>query len=162
MSENINNPAISTATDYKDRDVDSDTPGTPPAKIEDVELIGASTIVDKETEKRLLRKLDLRIIPMVCWIYLNNFIDRVNIGNARLYWLERDLNMAGNQFQLAVSLLFVTYVVSQAVRLLGYELTLPTDFRNTVEYDYQEAPTCALPDRTCLLLGHGGYVKRLC
>jgi hypothetical protein len=32
--------------------------------------------VDAETEKRLLRKLDMRIIPMICWIYLMNFMDR--------------------------------------------------------------------------------------
>lgn len=36
----------------------------------------------------------------------------VNIGNARLFGLERDLGMTGNQFQLSVSLLFVTYCVS--------------------------------------------------
>lgn len=32
--------------------------------------------VDPGTEKRLLRKLDRRIIPCVCWIYLMNFMDR--------------------------------------------------------------------------------------
>lgn len=37
----------------------------------------------------------------------------VNIGNARLYGLESDLNMTGNQFQLAVSVLFVTYVTAE-------------------------------------------------
>ena len=42
-----------------------------------------------------------------------NFMDRVNIGNAKLYKLEEDLCMSGNQYQLAVSLLFVTYVVSK-------------------------------------------------
>jgi hypothetical protein len=42
-----------------------------------------------------------------------NFMDRVNIGNAKLYGLEDDLGMSGNQYQLAVSLLFVTYVVSK-------------------------------------------------
>lgn len=34
----------------------------------------------------------------------------VNIGNARLYHLERDLGLVGNQFQVAVSILFVTYI----------------------------------------------------
>lgn len=33
-------------------------------------------IVDKETEKRILRKLDIRIIPTVMWIYLMNMMDR--------------------------------------------------------------------------------------
>jgi hypothetical protein len=111
MNDKVDGSAVG-ASVHKDRDNDSDTPGTPPMKTEDVEIIGASLAVDKETERRLLRKLDVRIIPMVCWIYLMNFMDRVNIGNAKLYWLERDLGMSGNQYQLAVSLLFVTYVVS--------------------------------------------------
>lgn len=38
-------------------------------------------------------------------------VDRVNIGNARLYGLEADLGMAGNQYQVAVSVLFVTYII---------------------------------------------------
>jgi MFS family permease len=66
-------------------------------------------VVPPEVEKRLLKKLDRRIIPMVCWIYLMNFMDRVGIGNARLYGLEDDLNLTGNQYQLTVSILFVTY-----------------------------------------------------
>lgn len=33
-------------------------------------------VVDIETEKKILRKLDIRIIPMVMWIYLMNFMDR--------------------------------------------------------------------------------------
>lgn len=35
---------------------------------------------------------------------------RVNIGNARLYGLEEDLGMTGTQYQIAVSVLFPTYV----------------------------------------------------
>lgn len=63
-------------------------------------------------------------------LYLMSFLDRsvythwaffiffplthqasVNIGNARLYNLEDDLNLTGNQFQVAVSILFVTYII---------------------------------------------------
>ena len=36
----------------------------------------------------------------------------VNIGNARLYGMEEELGLSGNQFQIAVSILFVTYCVS--------------------------------------------------
>ncbi|KAB5588418.1 MFS transporter [Ceratobasidium theobromae] len=44
-------------------------------------------------------------------IYLVSFLDRVNIGNARLFGLEADLGMKGTQFQLAVAILFVTYLL---------------------------------------------------
>jgi len=37
----------------------------------------------------------------------------VNIGNARLYGLEDDLGMSPQQFQTAVSILFVTYILSE-------------------------------------------------
>merc|ERR1712169_64284 len=76
-----------------------------------VENAPAPRLVDEETEKRLMKKLDRRIIPICCWIYLMNFMDRVGIGNARLYGMESDLGMTegSNQFQLAVSILFVTY-----------------------------------------------------
>ncbi|KAM5341911.1 hypothetical protein ACJ41O_014942 [Fusarium nematophilum] len=79
-----------------------------------VEDASGPYVVDKETEQRLLRKLDIRIIPCVMWIYLMNMMDRVNIGNGRLFGLEEDLGLVGNQFQLAVSVLFVTYCLFEA------------------------------------------------
>lgn len=36
----------------------------------------------------------------------------VGIGNARLYGLEEELGLVGDQYQIAVSILFVTYCVS--------------------------------------------------
>lgn len=79
---------------------------TPGPEVEDA---GTTTVVDKMTERKLMRKLDLRIIPMIMWMYLMNFMDRVAIGNARLYGLEEDLNLSGDQYQIAVSVLFITY-----------------------------------------------------
>jgi sugar phosphate permease len=38
---------------------------------------------------------------------------RVNIGNARLYGLETDLGLSGSQWQTVVSILFVTYILSE-------------------------------------------------
>ncbi|KAM0719486.1 hypothetical protein Q7P37_005391 [Cladosporium fusiforme] len=70
-------------------------------------------IIDASKERRLVRKLDARIVPMVMLLYLLSFLDRVNIGNARLYGLEEDLSMGSDQFQIAVSVLFVTYVLSE-------------------------------------------------
>jgi len=35
-------------------------------------------------EKRLLRKLDFKIIPWLTLLYLISFLDRTNIGNAKI------------------------------------------------------------------------------
>ncbi len=50
-------------------------------------------VVSAETEKRLLKKLDRRIIPICCWIYLMNFMDRGeqsrSILTLKLNWNRR-------------------------------------------------------------------------
>ncbi|PYH71114.1 MFS general substrate transporter [Aspergillus vadensis CBS 113365] len=69
----------------------------------------ALSLLDEKREKHLIRKIDLHIIPFVVLLYLFSFLDRVNIGNARLYGMEEDLGLVGDQYQIAVSILFVTY-----------------------------------------------------
>ncbi|SMR49489.1 unnamed protein product [Zymoseptoria tritici ST99CH_1A5] len=69
--------------------------------------------IDPVAEKALVWKIDKHVIPMVMGLYLMSFIDRVNIGNARLYGLEKELGMEGSMFQIAVSILFVTYVLGE-------------------------------------------------
>ncbi|KAI0097559.1 DNA-repair protein rad2 [Nemania sp. FL0031] len=67
-------------------------------------------------EKKLVRKLDLHLIPLVMLLCEFGLIfvhstAPVNIGNARLYGLEEDVGLTPNQFQIAVSILFVTYLL---------------------------------------------------
>jgi MFS family permease len=70
-----------------------------------------SVQIDNQAEKDLVRRLDLFIVPVVMFTYLLCFLDRTNIGNARLFGLERDLNMTGTDYQLAVAIMFVPYVL---------------------------------------------------
>lgn len=76
-------------------------------------------------ERALVRKLDLYLIPLIMALYLFSFLDRVNIGNARLYGLEEDLNLSSNQFQVAVSILFVTYLLFEVPSNLVLKLFTP-------------------------------------
>ncbi|GAM89339.1 hypothetical protein ANO11243_073760 [Dothideomycetidae sp. 11243] len=69
--------------------------------------------IDPKREKALVRKLDAFIIPPVMLLYTLSFLDRVNIGNAVLYGLESDLHLSSTQYQTAVSILFVTYILSE-------------------------------------------------
>ncbi|KAM0812387.1 putative Major facilitator superfamily (MFS) profile domain-containing protein [Seiridium cardinale] len=68
----------------------------------------------KGAEQALVRRLDTQIVPMVMELYLEAFLDRVNIGIARLYEIEEDLNLVGDQYQISVSLLFVIYLLIPA------------------------------------------------
>lgn len=57
--------------------------------------------------KHLLRKVDLRLLPLLVLMYLLNFLDRNNLAQARLGGLEADLGMKGTDFNLATSILFI-------------------------------------------------------
>ena len=46
-------------------------------------------------DRKLLLKLDFRLIPWLCLLYLISFLDRTNIGNARLDGLEETLGITG-------------------------------------------------------------------
>jgi hypothetical protein len=56
------------------------------------------TKFDTKRQKELLRKIDWRLLPVLTVFYLISFMDRSNIGNARLQGLEADLNLSPSQF----------------------------------------------------------------
>ncbi|KAF6236749.1 hypothetical protein HO173_005040 [Letharia columbiana] len=70
-------------------------------------LQGPSTI----DEKALLRKIDIRVIPILFIIYLAAFLDRVNIANALTLRLPKDLHLKGNESNVALTIFFVPYVL---------------------------------------------------
>lgn len=45
-------------------------------------------------EKSLIRKLDRKLLPAVTILYLLSFLDRSNVGNARIEGLTEDLHMS--------------------------------------------------------------------
>ncbi|KAL1630898.1 hypothetical protein SLS56_004711 [Neofusicoccum ribis] len=79
-------------------------------KLEIAETRSDASDIDYEAEKKLLWKMDWIILPTIAPLYVFSFLDRVNIGNARLYGLEEDLGLSSMQFSIAISLFFVTYV----------------------------------------------------
>ncbi|KAL6708111.1 hypothetical protein ACN47E_003545 [Coniothyrium glycines] len=66
---------------------------------------------DPKAESRLRLKIDLYIIPTVALLYLFCFIDRANIGNARLAGLERDLNLTGYDYNAVLSVFYISYII---------------------------------------------------
>ncbi|OAP60835.1 hypothetical protein AYL99_05837 [Fonsecaea erecta] len=65
--------------------------------------------VDHKERTRILRKVDYRLIPILAILYLLAFIDRGNIGNAKIAGLYDDLHLHGMQYNTALTLFFVPY-----------------------------------------------------
>ncbi|WEW59344.1 hypothetical protein PRK78_004814 [Emydomyces testavorans] len=79
-------------------------------KVDDLEE-ARRTVEDYSPEeaKRILRKIDYRLIPLLAVLYLLAFIDRGNIANAKIAGMEKDLNLQGSQYNVALTLFFVPY-----------------------------------------------------
>lgn len=68
-------------------------------KISDQELAPANpSAYESLDEAVILRKMDIRLIPMLSILYLLAFLDRGNIGNAKIEGLVEDLHMTGPEY----------------------------------------------------------------
>jgi MFS family permease len=64
------------------------------------------------TERKLLMKIDLHVIPYLCVMYLLAFLDRVNIGNANVFGLSKELGIVnGTKYNTALVIFFVPYIL---------------------------------------------------
>ncbi|KAJ4420166.1 hypothetical protein N0V82_004509 [Gnomoniopsis sp. IMI 355080] len=66
---------------------------------------------DPKAEAKLRLKIDLMVVPTVAILYLFCFIDRANIGNARLAGLETDLGLEGNDYNAVLSIFYISYIL---------------------------------------------------
>jgi hypothetical protein len=80
---------------------------------EEANHLGSLSAEELAIEKKLRKKIDFLIMPLVMLVYLMNYIDRNNYAAARLQGLEDDLNLQGNQYQVGLSILFVGYTLMQ-------------------------------------------------
>ncbi|KAI1824041.1 major facilitator superfamily domain-containing protein [Xylaria intraflava] len=62
-------------------------------------------------DNALLKKIDVYLLPPVGLLYLLSFLDRSNVGNAKIEGLLEDLHMTGDQYLVGLSLYFVGYVL---------------------------------------------------
>ncbi|CCH46800.1 High-affinity nicotinic acid transporter [Wickerhamomyces ciferrii] len=66
-------------------------------------------------ERKLTWKLDVCIVPPFVLLYFLAFLDRINISNAKVYGMAEDLNLKGNEFNVALTIFFVPYVFFEII-----------------------------------------------
>ncbi|KAI1827484.1 MFS general substrate transporter [Xylaria intraflava] len=69
---------------------------------------GLGTPVDGD---KLLRKVDLRVLPILFTVYVAAFIDRVNISSALTLGLSKELGLVDQQPNIALTIFFVPYIL---------------------------------------------------
>ncbi|EXJ76748.1 uncharacterized protein A1O5_01256 [Cladophialophora psammophila CBS 110553] len=61
-------------------------------------------------EAALVRKLDRRLVVFLGFLYMLSFLDRSNIGNARIAGLEKDLALSSAQYDWLLTAFYITYI----------------------------------------------------
>ena len=66
---------------------------------------------DPALDRRITRKFDTHVVPWLFGLWLLAFIDRSNIGNARIDGLNTDLKLDGDKFNIALTVFYVPYIL---------------------------------------------------
>ncbi|WYZ45658.1 hypothetical protein EsH8_VIII_000974 [Colletotrichum jinshuiense] len=64
-------------------------------------------------EKKLKLKLDFRLLFIVWVIFIMNYLDRKNIAAAKVAGIKDSLRLTDTQYETAVSILFIGYIIMQ-------------------------------------------------
>ncbi|KAM7221971.1 Major facilitator superfamily domain containing protein [Rhypophila decipiens] len=63
--------------------------------------------------RRVLFKMDTRVLPVLALLFLCSFLDRTNVGNARILGLEYDLGLSNQQYNQGLAVFYATYIASE-------------------------------------------------
>ncbi|KAK2739568.1 hypothetical protein FQN57_006530 [Myotisia sp. PD_48] len=95
-----------------------------------------------EESKRILRKIDYRLIPILALLYMYAFLDRSNIANAKIAGMERDLKLHGSQYNVALTLFFIPYSLLEVPSNIVLKLLKPSIWITIMVFSWGTVMTC--------------------
>ncbi|KAF9467417.1 major facilitator superfamily domain-containing protein [Collybia nuda] len=84
------------------------------------------TPVSEAEISRVLRKMDWHILPFVSLLYLSSFLDRANIGNAKIAGMSVDAHLDGLKYNIIAAVFFVTYTFAEVPSNIALKLIRPS------------------------------------
>jgi hypothetical protein len=69
-------------------------PVAPPSPADDFDTLNS---IKSHAERALTRKLDLYIVPLIIVSYILIFLDRSNLGNAKIAGMPQELHLHGTE-----------------------------------------------------------------
>ncbi|KAL2001130.1 hypothetical protein VTN02DRAFT_2197 [Thermoascus thermophilus] len=80
---------------------------------------------DQKLARKVLFKLDITILPMLALLFLCSFLDRTNVGNAKIIGLESDINITDHQYDTGLAVFYLTYICSELPSNLALKKASP-------------------------------------
>ncbi|KFZ12754.1 hypothetical protein V501_04069 [Pseudogymnoascus sp. VKM F-4519 (FW-2642)] len=98
-------------TDLKEECVEKHIESSPAGSTYPPEIVALYEKFDDDRRKKLLRKMDYHLIPIITLLYLFAYLDRGNIGNAKLAGLLEGAHINDAEYNICLTVFFVTYVI---------------------------------------------------
>lgn len=116
-------PNDSTPNDEKDTEnaesESSDSEEDDETKPRRLERVGTmSKDYTEAEEQNVLRKFDRRLVLFIALLYMLSFLDRSNIGNARIAGLDTALSLTSSQYSWLLTAFYITYIAFEWMILL--------------------------------------------
>jgi len=89
-------------------------------------------------DRRLLLKLDFRIIPILYCLLVIMLIDRANIGNVRIEGILEDLQMKGNDYNVAILVYTVPFMLFELPSSLALRSFRPAVWISAIMFGWGE------------------------
>ncbi|KAH7024343.1 major facilitator superfamily domain-containing protein [Microdochium trichocladiopsis] len=83
------------------------------AELSELDLALQTYVPESLEEKKLRRKVDLWMIPMLWWMCVLCYVDRNNIGNANAAGMSTDLGLNSSQYAMLISIFFIAYLIME-------------------------------------------------
>ncbi|KAL6868743.1 hypothetical protein ACO1O0_000060 [Amphichorda felina] len=95
-----------------------------------------------DLNKRVVSKLDWRMMPCVTMMFLMSYLDRINVANARLAGLQEDLRMSDTVWNAGISTFYVGYLIGQLPGNMFLTKTNPRLFLPTIMLMWSVGTIC--------------------
>ncbi|KAH8085831.1 major facilitator superfamily domain-containing protein [Filobasidium floriforme] len=67
----------------------------------------------EEESRRVRFKMDICILPLLCFLMICSFLDKSNIGNANTAGMSADLGLTNDQYTMLLTAFYIVYACSQ-------------------------------------------------
>ncbi|GAV26636.1 hypothetical protein PMKS-000090 [Pichia membranifaciens] len=90
-------------------------------------LLGISTNIDivadeydditytEEEERAVVKKIDRTILPLLCFVFFSQYLDKQSLSYCAVFGLKKDLHLTGNQYSWLTSGFYLAQLASQFV-----------------------------------------------
>ncbi len=95
---------------------------------------GSLENIDPVAEKKLLWKVDLHVVPPLLILFLLAFLDRVNIGNAKIQGMTTELHMEGQDYNIALFVFFIPYILLEVPSNIIIKKVAPSTWLCTIMF----------------------------